>query len=119
MLQSITSTKNKSLLKDFIRNQYLHVKTKDISEACDLILDDVMTHVAEKIQWNPTPENIAEVNIMVWKRAKKEIDKIFDNKVKHTDIVIEPRNYSKEDPSEVSTERIDMRQFRKTDITDN
>ena len=116
MLQSLTSVKNKSLLKDFIRNQYLHVKTKDITEACDLILDDVITHVAEKIQWNPTPENIAEVNIMIWKRAKIEIDKIFDNKIKNTDIIIEPRNYSREETIEVSTERVDMRQFRKNDL---
>ena len=113
MLQSVSSVKNKSLLKDFIRTQYPDKHSRDLSEVCDLVLDDVISYVAEKIQWNPTPENIAEVNIMIWKRAKVEIDKAFDNKIKNSDIIIEPRNYGKEDTIEVSTERIDMRQFRR------
>jgi hypothetical protein len=112
MLNSITSLKNKSLLRDFIRSQYKNQKTKDILEAVDLVLEDTIFQVCENISWNPTAENIAEINIMVWKKAKIEIDKILQHKIQSSEIVIEPRSYTKEDSIEISVERLDMRDFK-------
>jgi hypothetical protein len=74
----VVSRNNVKLLRSFAIEQSSKLwpdKRSVVAHAVDVHLHDVIDNVADQYAtWAPSPENLAEINIEIWKRLRPRIE---------------------------------------------
>lgn len=79
LLEKLKSKGNKNILEIYCQNNIIIVPEK-LKKLIEIFLDDLIDKVAEKFRtWKPTKENLAELNIEIYKLLKFNIEKSYQN----------------------------------------
>jgi hypothetical protein len=116
-LAKLSSAGNKSILQIYCENNIL-IKKDKLKNFIEMFLDETIEHVAEKFStWKPTKENLAELNIEIFKLLKSKIEKSnenteIDHEAKLKNLFSDESKATKEDSESKTMERQYFNEFK-------
>jgi hypothetical protein len=79
LLEKLKSKGNIDILKIYCKN-IIHIELQKLENLIELFLEDTIDEIAEKFRtWKPIKENLAELNIEIFKLVKYKIEKSYQN----------------------------------------
>jgi hypothetical protein len=92
MKAAIKSEKNLNIHKHILEAQFINKFAKtEIQESIDMVLVEIIDTILDSKDWKQTAENIEEVNVVIYKKVKIQIERLLESRIREKPPTFEER----------------------------